>query len=107
MERKKTVVDLQQLDILEQKIVKATELIRSLRRERETVRAKLQESQEALAQAHSRSAASEKERQALQEANEQLELLKEERVEIRGKVSRMLDMMASLEEATVESQRDH
>ena len=34
MEPKRVVVDLQQLDLLEQKIVKATELIRSLRREK-------------------------------------------------------------------------
>ena len=35
MESKRVVVDLQQLDLLESKIVKATELIRAPRKERE------------------------------------------------------------------------
>ena len=49
MERRKIVVDLQQIDLLEQKIVKATELIRTLRRERESLLAKVKETSDALA----------------------------------------------------------
>ena len=107
MERKKVVVDLQQLDLLEQKILKATDLIRSLRREREALQGKIRETQESLAQAQGRSVLSEKERRELQETSEQLEILREERTAIRGKVSRMLEMMASLEEAPAEIRRDH
>ncbi len=107
MERKRTMVDLQQLDLLEQKIVKATELIRSLRRERDAALASLEKSQEALAQAQSRSAASEKERREMQEITEHLDILKDERLEIRGKVTRMLEMMSHLDETPVESRKDH
>ncbi|HEU4401673.1 MAG TPA: hypothetical protein VFT43_06165 [Candidatus Polarisedimenticolia bacterium] len=107
MERKKVVVDLQQIDLLEQKIVKATELIRSLRREKETLVAKAREAQEALAQARALAAASEKDRKESQEIAEQLEVLQEERVAIRGKVSRMLEMMAGLDEVGVEGRREH
>jgi hypothetical protein len=107
MERKRTLVDLQQLDLLEQKIVKATELIRSLRRERDAALASLEKSQEALAQAQTRSAASEKERREMEEITEHLEILKDERLEIRGKVTRMIEMMSHLDEMPVESRKDH
>ena len=40
MERRKVVVDLQQIDLLETRIVKAAETIRSLRRERDTLQSK-------------------------------------------------------------------
>ncbi len=107
MERKKVVVDLQQIDLLEQKVVKATEMIRSLRRERDAAQAKLSETQEALAQARKEAAGSEKERRELQEIGEQLEVLREERQAIRGRVSRMLEMMGSLDDGMNEARRDH
>ena len=88
-------------------IVKATELIRSLRRERDAALASLEKSQEALAQAQSRSAASEKERREMQEITEHLEILKDERLEIRGKVTRMIEMMSHLDETPLESRKDH
>lgn len=37
----------------------------------------------------------------------QVETLQEERQEVRGKVTRMLEMMAVLEEAPVEARHDH
>jgi uncharacterized coiled-coil DUF342 family protein len=107
MDRKKVVVDLQQIDLLEQKVVKATELIRSLRRERDAMQAKLSEAQAALAQARKDAAGSEKERRDLQEIGEQLEVLREERQAIRGRVSRMLEMMGSLDDGTNEARREH
>jgi len=100
MESKRVVVDLQQLDLLEQKIVKATELIRSLRRERDAAQAKARELE---AQIH----ASEKGRQELRELSEQLDLLREERQVIRGRVSQMLEMMAGLEDGGSETRREH
>ena len=85
MESKRVVVDLQQLDLLEQKIVKATELIRALRRERDAAQAKMRDLE---AQLH----ASEKGRQELRELTEQLDVLREERQVIRGRVDQMLEM---------------
>ena len=42
MERKKVVIDLEQIGLLEQRVVKATELIRSLRKERDAAQARLE-----------------------------------------------------------------
>ncbi len=100
MESKRVVVDLQQLDLLEQKIVKATELIRSLRRDREAAQAKVRDLE---AQLH----ASEKDRQEMRELTEQLDVLREERQVIRGRVDQMLEMMTGLEEGAGETRRDH
>ncbi len=100
MESKRVVVDLQQLDLLEQKIVKATELIRSLRRDREAAQAKVRDLE---SQLH----ASEKDRQEMRELTEQLDVLREERQVIRGRVDQMLEMMTGLEEGAGETRRDH
>src|SRR5439155_13172619 len=60
MEPKRVVVDLQQLDLLEQKIVKATELLRSLRREKDAALARVRELEKALTAAQTQIHASEK-----------------------------------------------
>jgi uncharacterized coiled-coil DUF342 family protein len=106
MEPKRVVVDLQQLDLLEQKIVKATELIRSLRREREATQAKTRDLEKALAAAQAQATASEKGKEEMRELSEQLDLLREERQTIRGRVSQMLELMAGLEEGG-EARREH
>ena len=106
MEPKRVVVDLQQLDLLEQKIVKATELIRSLRREREATQTKLRDLEKALTAAQAQSQASEKGKEELKELSEQIDVLREERQEIRGRVNQMLEMMAGLEDGG-EARRDH
>jgi uncharacterized coiled-coil DUF342 family protein len=106
MEPKRVVVDLQQLDLLEQKIVKATELIRSLRREKDAALAKVRDVEKALAAAQAQYQASEKGKEELKELSEQIDVLREERQEIRGRVNQMLEMMAGLEEGG-EARRDH
>lgn len=106
MEPKRVVVDLQQLDLLEQKIVKATELIRSLRREKDAALAKTRDLEKALAAAQSQIQATEKGREELRELSEQIDLLREERQEIRGRVNQMLEMMSGLEEGG-EARREH
>ena len=106
MEPKRVVVDLQQLDLLEQKIVKATELIRSLRREKDAALAKTRDVEKALAAAQSQIQATEKGREELRELSEQIDLLREERQEIRGRVNQMLELMAGLEEGG-EARREH
>jgi len=106
MEPKRVVVDLQQLDLLEQKIVKATELIRSLRREKDAALAKTRDLEKALAAAQSQIQATEKGREELRELSEQIDVLREERQEIRGRVNQMLEMMSGLEEGG-EARREH
>jgi uncharacterized coiled-coil DUF342 family protein len=107
MEKKRVVIDLQQIDLLEQRVVKATELIRGLRRERDAAQARLAEAEQALARTEKEAAAAAQERQDLQEAADQIEALREERQLIRTKVTRMLEVMSSLDEATGEARRDH
>ena len=107
MERRKVVIDLQQIDLLEQKIVKATELIRALRRERDGLQAKLEEASDALALAQKQAAGLEGHRREMQEATQQIEALQEERQAVRAKVERMLEAMASVEEAPSEARREH
>lgn len=107
MEKKKVVVDLQQIDLLEQKVVKATEMIRALRRERDAAQTRLAGLEQTLARSEKEAAAAAQERQEMQEAADQIETLREERQLIRTKVTRMLEVMSSLEEATGEARRDH
>ena len=106
MEAKRVVVDLQQLDLLEQKIVKATELIRSLRREKDAALAKVRDVEKALAAAQAQNQASEKGREELKELSEQIDVLREERQEIRGRVNQMLEVISGLEDGG-EARRDH
>lgn len=107
MEPKRVVVDLQQLDLLEQKIVKATELIRSLRREKDAAQARTRELEKSLAAAQAQAASSERGKEEMRELSEQLDLLREERQTIRGRVSQMLELMAGLEEGGGEARREH
>ena len=107
MDRKKLVVDLQQMDLLEQRILRATELIRSLRKERDAAQAKIAALENEAARIQEQAAASEDERRSLQEAVEQVEALREERQAIRGRVNRMLEMMSGLDDLSVEAGRDN
>jgi len=106
MEPKRVVVDLQQLDLLEQKIVKATELIRSLRREKEAALAKTRDLEKALAGAQAQAAASEKGKDEVRELSQQLDVMREERQTIRGRVSQMIELMAGLDEGG-DARREH
>ncbi len=107
MEKRKAIVDLQQIDLLEQKIVKATELIRSLRRERDAAVSQAGESAAELVRLQKESAGFHDERIELREATEQIEALQQERQTVRGKVQRMLEMMSYLDETPTEAHRDH
>ena len=107
MEAKKVLVDLKELDLLEQKIGKATDLIRSLRRDRDLARAKLQETQEQLSRVQSEFRVLEKDRDGARQLSEQMEILREERQVIRGRVTRMLEMMAALDDSTAPAASDH
>lgn len=107
MERKKIVVDLQQIDLLEQKIVKTTELIRALRKERDLALARVAALEHDVARVKDQAAAAEAERRSLHEMAEQVETLSEERQAIRGRVNRMLEMMSGLDDTPAEAGRDN
>ena len=107
MERKRIVIDLEQIDLLEQRVVKATELIRTLRKERGTVQAKLNETQQALEQLQSEAGRLDGQHQEVTELADQIDILHEERQAIRGRVTRMLETMAGLDESTTQAHGDH
>jgi uncharacterized coiled-coil DUF342 family protein len=107
MERKKVVIDLEQLDLLEQRVVRATELIRSLRKERDAAKVRLNETQQMLEQLRSEAARLGSEREELTELSNRIDILQEERQTIRGRVSRMLDIMAGLDESSTQPHGDH
>lgn len=107
MERRRVVVDMEQIDLLEQRIVKATELIRSLRRERDAAQMKFQETMASLERLQDENKNLDRDRHGVKELTGQLEVLQEERQAIRGKVTRMLEMMASLEETPARARGDH
>ena len=107
MELKKVVVDLHQIDLLEQRVIKATEMIRSLRRERDAACIRHQEAQEALARLQSEHQNLVRSGEDSRELTEQLEVLREERQTVRGKVTRMLEMMATLEDHPAGARGDH
>jgi len=107
MERKKVVIDLEQLDLLEQRVVKATELIRSLRKERDTAQIRLSETQQALEQLRGEATRLDSERGSVSELSTRIDILQEERQTIRSRVSRMLDIMAGLDENIPQAHGDH
>jgi len=107
MERKKVVIDMEQLDLLEQRVVKATELIRALRKERDTAQVRLSETQQALEQLRREAARLDSEREAVTDLSTRIDILQEERQTIRSRVSRMLDIMAGLDENITQAHGDH
>ncbi|HZM70582.1 MAG TPA: hypothetical protein VFB95_09460 [Candidatus Cryosericum sp.] len=107
MEGKKVAIEVKELDVLEQKIKKAADLVRTLRRERDTARTKQQETQERFDRLQTEFRAMEKERQGAAAMSEELRLLQEERQTVRGRVTRMLEMMAAIDDSAAQAQSDH
>ncbi len=107
MEKKKVVVDLNQLDLLEQKIIKATELIRTLRRERDSAQQSLAEATGSLTRLQKEAATRDHDRRELTEAAQQIDLLRQERQAVRGKVQKMLDLMSCLDESPAGARGGH
>jgi DNA repair exonuclease SbcCD ATPase subunit len=107
MEARKVVVDLKQLDQLEERITRAAGLIGTLRRERDAALGELAEARRALEALRGEVRGMEQDRQGAREAHAELEILREERQAVRGRVTRMLEMMAALEENATEARTDH
>ena len=107
MEKKRVIVDLSQLDMLEQRVIKATEMIRTLRRDHDAALAKLGEATASLSRLTKATKGGDRQRGELDHATRQLEVLQQERQAVRGKVQKMLDLMSCLDEAPVEARGDH
>jgi chromosome segregation ATPase len=107
MERKRLVVDLEQIELLEQRVVRATELIRSLRGERDAARSRLDEAQRALEALRGEAARLDDRQRETAELSDRVEVLQQERQAIRGRVTRMLEIMAGIDEGAPQAHGDH
>jgi chromosome segregation ATPase len=86
------------LELLEERVRRVTEVIRGLRQENDQLLAKIQEANDRVRKSNETIAALQEENRKSDELSRQLRLLQEERQEIRGRVSRMLQTFSSIDE---------
>ncbi len=91
--------EMENLELLEERVRGVTDLVRNLRQTNGDLRTQLRETEERLRKAGEAIAALHEEQKRGEEVAGQLRLLQEERQEIRGRVSRMLEAFSGLEEA--------
>jgi len=90
--------EMENLELLEERVRRVAEVIRGLRHENARLLAQIQEVQERLRKSEGTIAALQEENRKGDELSRQLRLLQEERQEIRGRVSRMLETFSGIEE---------
>lgn len=90
--------ELEVLELLEERVQRASDLIRGLRRENSELLAQLKDSQDRLGKTQESLARLEEQGRRGDELARQLKLLQEERLEIRGRVTRMLETFSAMEE---------
>ena len=90
--------EMDNLELLEERVRRVTEVIRGLRHENSQLLAQIKEAQERLRKSGETIAALQEENRRGDELSRQLRLLQEERQEIRGRVSRMLETFSSIDE---------
>jgi chromosome segregation ATPase len=89
---------MENLELLEERVRRVTEVIRGLKSENARLLAQVQEAQERVSKANETIATLQEESRRGDELTRQLRLLQEERQEIRGRVSRMLETFSSIDE---------
>ena len=90
--------EMDNLELLEERVRRVTEVIRGLRHENAQLNAQVKEAQDRLRKSNETIAALQEENRRGDELSRQLRLLQEERQEIRGRVSRMLETFSSIDE---------
>ncbi len=90
--------EMDNLELLEERVRRVTEVIRGLRHEAAQLQSQLKEAQDRLRKSNETIAALQEENRRGDELSRQLRLLQEERQEIRGRVSRMLETFSSIDE---------
>jgi septal ring factor EnvC (AmiA/AmiB activator) len=90
--------EMDNLELLEERVRRVTEVIRGMRHEKVQLLAQLQEAQDRIRKSSETIAALQEENRRTDELSRQLRLLQEERQEIRGRVSRMLETFSSIDE---------
>jgi len=99
--------EMENLELLEERVRRVTEVIRGMRQENVQILAQLKESQERTRNLSETVAALQEENRRGDELSRQLRLLQEERQEIRGRVSRMLETFSGIEEMQPTDRTDH
>ena len=90
--------ELEVLELLEERVQRATELIRGLRKENLELKALVKDAEGRLVKSQETITKLEEVGRHGDEVTRQLKLLQEERQEIRGRVTRMLETFAAMEE---------
>ena len=90
--------ELEVLELLEERVQRATELIRGLRKENLELKALAKDAEARLLKSQETISNLEEVGRRGDEVTRQLKLLQEERQEIRGRVTRMLETFAAMEE---------
>jgi FtsZ-binding cell division protein ZapB len=90
--------ELEVLELLEERVQRATELIRGLRKENLELKALVKDTEARLLKSQETISSLEEVGRRGDEVTRQLKLLQEERQEIRGRVTRMLETFAAMEE---------
>ena len=99
--------EMENLELLEERVRRVTEVIRGLRQENVQAHAQLREAQERNRKLNETIEALQEENRRGDELSRQLRLLQEERQEIRGRVSRMLETFSSIDEMQPTGRTDH
>jgi len=99
--------EMENLELLEERVRRVTEVIRGMRQENVQILAQLKEAQERIRNLNETIAALQEENRRGDELSRQLRLLQEERQEIRGRVSRMLETFSSIDEMQPTGRTDH
>ena len=107
MDRKRGPLDLDQMTELEKRVERAIDTIATLRRERDEARAAQRAAGAAVERLEAERREQDRDREGLQSLTEQVTLLQEERQQVRGRVTRMLEMMASLDETALPLRSGH
>jgi hypothetical protein len=90
--------ELEVLELLEERVQRATELIRGLRKDNSELKALIKDTEARLLKSQETITKLEEQGRRGDEVTRQLKLLQEERLEIRGRVTRMLETFAAMEE---------
>ena len=90
--------EMDNLELLEERVRRVTEVIRGLRHANAQLLAQVKEAQDQVRKSNETIAALQEENRRGDELSRQLRLLQEERQEIRGRVSRMLETFSSIDE---------
>ncbi len=89
---------MENLDLLEERVRRIIELVRSLRHDNAELRAQLHETEERIRKSGETILHLQQEKRSGEEVSRQLRLLQEERQEIRGRVAKMLETFSSIDE---------